>query len=241
VSETAWSHFDNIAGSLGADVRITDRLVKLENADMRGRLITIGFTALLVPLTFINAPWPQDVVLQHIPTVVLLPSLWMLTIRYPISFMSFFCMITFLWMHILGSHWTYSSVPYDDWFEAIFRFRLADYFGWKRNHYDRLVHLGSGIFGVPPAYEALRRSAAMPHVGAVVMAISAVMAIGALYEIAEWQLAMILSPEQAATYNGQQGDLWDAQKDLAMALGGSIISALLVFWLWPQEKRNEKQ
>jgi len=208
---------------------------------MRGRLITIGFTALLVPLTFVNAAWPQDVILQHIPTVVLLPCLLLLTVRYPITLTSFICMIAFLWLHILGSHWTYSSVPYDDWSETIFRFRLSDYFGWKRNHYDRLVHLGSGILGVPPAYEALRRSAGMPHLGAVMMAISAVMTIGALYEIAEWQLTMILSPEQAATYNGQQGDIWDAQKDLAMALGGSIIAAVLVFWLWPQDTCDYKK
>ena len=51
----------------------------------------------------------------------------------------------------------------------------------------------------------------------------AVLAIGALYEIFEWMLTLGLSPEAAEQYNGQQGDMFDAPKDMALALLGALI------------------
>jgi putative membrane protein len=50
-----------------------------------------------------------------------------------------------------------------------------------------------------------------------------------IYELFEWLLTIIVSSEAANNYNGQQGDMWDAQKDMALALVGSSISAVLAF------------
>lgn len=64
------------------------------------------------------------------------------------------------------------------------------------------------------------------------MGVASVLAVGALYEILEWQIAIVFSPAQAEAYNGQQGDVWDPQKDLALAWFGGLISAGLVFrWI----------
>lgn len=52
-----------------------------------------------------------------------------------------------------------------------------------------------------------------------------------IYELFEWSLTIIMSPQSAENYNGQQGDMWDAQKDMALALLGSIISSILYFAL----------
>ncbi len=60
------------------------------------------------------------------------------------------------------------------------------------------------------------------------MSVALVLAIGALYEIFEWQIAVLLAPSYAEAYNGQQGDVWDPQKDLALAGVGAAVSALLL-------------
>lgn len=81
---------------------------------------------------------------------------------------------------------------------------LSQWFGWQRTHYDRLVHFASGILGVPPAAEMLQRFGNMLPLGSAIMAVAVVLAIGAIYEIAEWQLAVTLLPAHAEAYNGQQ-------------------------------------
>jgi putative membrane protein len=106
---------------------------------------------------------------------------------------------------------------------------ISEHFGWHRNHYDRLVHFASGVLGVPIASEVLQRVTGLQPRGAAVISISVVVSIGAAYEIVEWQLAVWLSPMQAEAYNGQQGDIWDPQKDLALAALGSILSAAAFF------------
>ena len=87
------------------------------------------------------------------------------------------------------------------------------------------MHFGSGILGVPVASEMLQRVAGMRPKSAAVLAISVVVSLGAAYEILEWQIAVFLSPAQAEAYNGQQGDVWDPQKDLALAAIGATLAA----------------
>lgn len=189
------------------------------------RNLTLAITTLAIPASFINAPYPEELLLQHIPTVVgivmLLVAIW----KFRPSAMSFGCCVAFLWLHIIGARWIYSFVPYDELATAITGQSLSETFGWQRNHYDRLVHLGSGVLGVPPIAEFLRIRCRVLPVAAAVLSIACVLAIGALYEVLEWQIAVTLSPEMAESYNGQQGDVWDPQKDLALAFAGAIASA----------------
>ncbi len=145
-----------------------------------------------------------------------------------LSNVSFACLIAFLWLHILGARWIYSFVPYDEWSESLFGNSLSDAFGWRRNHYDRFVHFASGLLVVLPAAEGLQRWGGMRPFAASLMAIATVLAIGAIYEVLEWQIAIVF-PAQAESYNGQQGDIWDPQKDLALAWFGAVIAAGLVF------------
>lgn len=185
-------------------------------------------TGLLTAASFVDAPYPRELRLQHAPTFFALAGLG-LAIRYGwLRFSSIVCVLVFLWLHILGARWIYSFVPYDEWSEAWLGTSISDAFGWRRNHYDRLVHLASGLCLVPPAAECLRRYGGMGPRGAAVQSIAIVLAIGALYEILEWVLAVTLSPEQAEAYNGQQGDVWDPQKDLLMAAIGSSVAAVAV-------------
>ncbi len=195
-------------------------------------------TGALAAMSFIDAPYPAELKLQHAPTVVMLTGLIVSSFRFRLSNLSFACIIAFLWLHIIGARWIYSFVPYDDWACVIFGQTLSERFDWQRNHYDRLVHFASGLLVVPPAAEGLIRWGGMRPLGASLMAVASVLAIGAIYEILEWQIAMMFSPAQADAYNGQQGDVWDPQKDLAIAWFGAVISAGLVFRRSFEEKKR---
>jgi len=196
---------------------------------LRTQRLTLLLVALLVPLSFIAAPYPQELVLQHLPTTAALIGLAVVIWQFGISSLSYYCLLAFLILHIIGARWIYSFVPYDAVLSYLTGTSLADTFGWQRNHYDRLVHFASGVLGVPPASEMLQRLGNMGPRGAAIMGVATVLAIGAIYEVLEWQLAILLSPEHAEAYNGQQGDIWDPQKDLALAWIGAMISMLLVF------------
>ncbi len=180
-------------------------------------------TALAVPLSFIGGRYPVEQTLQHIPTTVAMIGIGWLIRAQRINTACLLCLLVFAWLHILGARWIYSMVPYDAWAEAITGTNLSDRFGWRRNHYDRLVHFASGVLFVPPAAAWLRRGLHLSAWPAAVLAIAIVMTIAAVYEIAEWTLAVTMSPRAAEAYNGQQGDVWDPQKDMALALGGAIV------------------
>jgi putative membrane protein len=129
-------------------------------------------------------------------------------------------------LHLIGARWIYSFVPYDEWAATLTGRSLSERFGWQRNHYDRLVHLCFGVLGVPPAVELLQQFGNMRPRGAALMGVASVLALGGIYEVLEWQVAVIFSPAHAEAYNGQQGDLWDAQKDMALQGLGAIVAGL---------------
>jgi putative membrane protein len=89
----------------------------------------------------------------------------------------------------------------------VFGFLISESFGTNRNHYDRFVHLASGVLLTPAIAEALNRYARISHTMSAISAVAWVMTIGAIYEIFEWQLAITMSPQMAESYNGQQGDV----------------------------------
>lgn len=59
------------------------------------------------------------------------------------------------------------------------------------------------------------------------MVLQFVMASSMVYELIEWVIAIGMSPDAAEKYNGQQGDLWDAHKDMLMATIGTLMFGLL--------------
>jgi putative membrane protein len=181
-----------------------------------------------------GAPYPNELQLQHVPTPFALAALAWIHRRSLLGTHSIFCLLSFLWLHILGARWLYSMVPYDDWTMFLFGFSVSESMGWSRNHYDRLVHFASGLLFLPPLADALRRTGYANANQAIANAFAWVLAIGAMYEILEWQLAVTMSPHMAESYNGQQGDIWDAQQDLALAMFGAVCAGVL---LWIREHR----
>jgi putative membrane protein len=186
--------------------------------------VLLSIAALLLLLSCIGAPFPEQMYLQHIPTVVALAALAIFGRRYPLSNAAFTCLVVFLLLHILGARYIYSYVPYDRWLKALIGTDLTSIFHFRRNHYDRLVHFAFGLLWVLPVWEVCVRYFKVPRRFAFYVAFEFVLAFSALYELFEWGLTMVLSPNDADAYNGQQGDMWDAHKDMAFAMLGSLVA-----------------
>ena len=171
-------------------------------------------------------PYPDIAPLQHIPTVaLLLASPWLLR-RWPLSDGSVAALVGFFALHTLAGRYTYSNVPYDAWAKALTGHSIDAAMGWTRNNFDRVVHLCFGLLWVRPVAEALRRHGGAGLRMSLWFAFLFVGCASALYEIFEWLLTIVLAPGIADDYNGQQGDVWDAQKDMAIAIFGAFVAGV---------------
>lgn len=184
-----------------------------------------------VPLSAVGAAYPPNTWLQIGPVVAGVPVAWWALGRWPMSNASVGWACAFVLLHLFAARWTYSNVPYDEWGRALTGVSIDAVFGFRRNMFDRLVHLASGLCFALPLVEIAMRHAGLTRRLAIIAMILATLAIGALYEIFEWSLTLGLSPEAADQYNGQQGDMFDAPKDMALALLGAL--AGLVVGLTP--------
>lgn len=190
----------------------------------RQRLMLAALAALLL-IVQIDQPFPQTAPLHHLPTLALLLAAPFLLARWPLSNAALGCILLFFALHTVGGRWTYTDVPYDVWAEALTGGTVSGLFGFERNHFDRLVHFSYGLLAVLPVREALVRHGGLSPRLALYIAIESVLAAGALYEVFEWLLTLGMAGAVADRYNGQQGDFWDAQKDMALAGLGALIAA----------------
>lgn len=194
---------------------------------MRLFLLTVAF----VTVTCLAAPAGRYLWLQHAPTFVALPVLWYLIRSNRISPLSSKCCLTFVALHAIGARWIYSYVPYDMALERLIGFTTHDMFGWERNHYDRLVHSMYGVCFAGVAWEVFRDRRRLTGRDIVIagwLSVQWVLASSALYEVAEWLVAISLAPDWADSYLGQQGDLWDPIKDMALAGAGAVVMCALL-------------
>lgn len=205
--------------------------------DRWNRTILVLFLALWA-ISCIRAPYPEFIVLQHVPTVLAVVGLVIADRRLQIGRVSFTLVVLFLLLHVLGARYIYSYVPYDDWSQRLLGFRLNERFSLVRNHYDRLVHFCFGLLLIWPAWRLFERYARLSPLTSAVMGLTCILAMSAVYEIIEWALAMALAPDWAEAYNGQQGDIWDAQWDMALAALGGLVGITLAIVIQAIRPRN---
>lgn len=194
----------------------------------RAQWAMLGALLLLLALVQVEQPYPHVAPLHHLPTLALIVAAPFLLRKWPLSSGSLACLAAFLALHTIGGRYTYWDVPYDAWSEALFGRSIGEAFGFTRNHYDRFVHFAYGLLLVRPIWEALARHCRIAAQPALWFAVAIITALSGFYEIFEWLLTLTIAGPMAADYNGQQGDLWDAQKDMALALLGSLIGAAAV-------------
>lgn len=180
----------------------------------------------------VDAPFPDDVALQHGPTLACVVALAWSARRAPLTDFAFSATIAFLALHALGARYVYSNVPYDEWTQRLFGRSLSDVFELRRNHYDRLVHFAFGLAIAWPAREFVLRWTRSTRSAACWLAFAVIVALAALYELGEWCVALTFAPERAERYLGQQGDPWDAQRDMALAVVGAALSMAFAAFAW---------
>jgi len=120
----------------------------------------------------------------------------------------------------VGRHYTYARVPAFDWLRPIF--------DWERNHYDRLGHFMQGFVPAIIAREIFVRCSLVNRKKWIpFFVVSVCLAISAFYELLEWWAALI-GGSAADDFLGSQGDAWDTQADMALALTGALCALLLL-------------
>lgn len=194
----------------------------------RYQTLLLGLIAAATMLSWIGAPYPRELCLQHIPTVAVLIAAPLLARRFPLTNQAAACLALFMLLHVVAARYLYSYVPYDRWTKQILGVTLTEMFGFRRNHFDRLVHFAFGLLWVRPVWEVCVRYLRVPRGVAYYTAFEFVLAFSMLYELLEWWLALVLAPQAAEAYNGQQGDIWDAQKDMSLALLGAALALLIM-------------
>lgn len=183
-------------------------------------------TAILVAASLVSAigaDYPPNTWLQVGPVILFALAVPWLNKRFPLTSTTWRCGVAFLLLHLFAARWTYSNVPYADWLASVGT-DVAAVQGSNRNMFDRLVHFAYGLLAVFPLIEMEVRWAGLALRPARRVALLFVLASSAIYEIFEWTLAIWMSPEAAEAYNGQQGDGFDAQKDMLLAFVGGLIA-----------------
>jgi putative membrane protein len=121
---------------------------------------------------------------------------------------------------VIGGHYTYAKVPFFDW--------LKEVFDLSRNHYDRLGHIAQGFIPALLARELLLRTSSLKRGKWLFFScVSICLAISAVYELIEWAVA-VTTDSVAEAFLAMQGDVWDTQWDMFMALCGSVTCLLIL-------------
>ena len=193
--------------------------------------------AVVAIITYIDPVFPQEQFLQQTGTFLLVALMLTDLRKRWFSNLAFLGIALFTVLHLIGARYIYSYVPYQEWLQY-----LGDW-EWlhsTRNHYDRLVHLLFGLFLFPALVEVSRNRITSRQMMAVLVAWLMVQAGSLIYELFEWALTLVLSPEDAEGYNGQQGDVFDAQKDMALATLSSTIAAISYLITWRFHEKLKK-
>jgi putative membrane protein len=142
----------------------------------------------------------------------------------PLSLVSYTAIFVFMSLHTIGAHYTYAEVPYDTWFKNLTGSTLSEAMGWQRNYFDRLVHFCYGLLLAYPIREIFQRVANVRGFWGYFLPLDLTMSTSMLYELMEWGAAICFGGNLGPAFLGTQGDVWDAQKDMALASLGAAIA-----------------
>lgn len=173
----------------------------------------------------------QDWALENLVVAVAATLLVWNYHRWRFSNAAYLCLFIFFTLHAIGAHYTYSEVPYDQWFNALLGFSVNEALGFSRNHYDRFVHFCYGLLIALPSMELLQKRAPPQGLWIWLLPILFVSSHSVIYEMVEWAAAAVFAGDLGAAYLGTQGDVWDAQKDMLLASFGAIVSVSCVLLL----------
>ena len=184
----------------------------------REPLVLLVFAGIALAISRIGAYEPGTWVLEVFPIFLGAPLLLWSWRRFPLTPLLYRLLFVHALILMLGGHYTYARVPLGFWFQELFH--LA------RNHYDRLGHFAQGFVPAILAREILLRRTPLLRGGWLFFLVTSVcLAFSAVYEFIEWWAAVI-GGSGADAFLGTQGDVWDTQWDMFLALVGALTAQL---------------
>ena len=158
--------------------------------------------------------------LEAAPVLLALPLLITTWRRFPLTRLAYWLIVIHSSILLVGAHYTYAQVPLGFWMQEALDF--------SRNHYDRIGHLAQGFIPALLAREILLRNRVLAPGGWLFFLICCfVLGLAATYELLEWWTALV-AEQGAIAFLGTQGDPWDTQWDMFLALLGGIAAQLLL-------------
>jgi len=156
--------------------------------------------------------------LEVAPVIIALVLLAWTRKRFPLTPLAYALITIHSIILMIGGHYTYAEVPFGFWMERALHF--------TRNHYDRIGHFAQGFVPALIAREVLlRKTPLKPGAMLSFLVVCVCLAISAFYEFIEWWTALIAG-SGATAFLGTQGDVWDTQWDMFIAMTGAIICVL---------------
>lgn len=189
----------------------------------RNTLVSAGLLLWYVIVSLWTAQAPVD--RQFWLLASILPALFVVALiatyrLYPLSQASYTLITLFLTLHTIGVHYTYAEVPVGAWLQQVL--------DMNRNHFDRIVHFSFGFLLTYPIEELFSQFGGVRGWLLYYLPVMTVLGLSGLWEIIESWVAGAVHPELGIIYLGSQGDVWDAQKDMAAALYGALFFATLL-------------
>jgi putative membrane protein len=192
--------------------------------------IVYGIYIIFWAFMAIDPKYPQDWLLENVLVFIFFPFVIWMDKKHHYTLLSIILLLIFASLHSLGSHYTYAEMEHFD--------VITQFFGFERNHFDRLVHFLFGLLVFRMIFEMMHHTTTTPQ-AALLLTFTMIVSISAVYEILEWLAVIVLHPELGMAFLGAQGDVWDAHKDTALAMIGAL--ANIAFYknytqLWASKK-----
>ncbi|HEY6244842.1 MAG TPA: DUF2238 domain-containing protein [Pyrinomonadaceae bacterium] len=194
----------------------------------QSRKITPGNVELLVLLILyliafgllaINPHDQADWAMENLFPIAQLVALIIAYRHFKFTRLAYYMIFIYLFVQSWGGHFTYAEAAPFNW--------LRDHFHLKRNDYDRLAHFMLGFLVAIPVREILMQVIQTSRRWLAFITASIILAIGAFYEFIEWWVAVLATPNLGDKFLGTQGDIWDTQWDMFLALVGAICTLAL--------------
>jgi putative membrane protein len=199
------------------------------------------FCFLLIVFTLVfgwSAIRPHDYftwILEVFPAVIALPILFFTYKKFPLTNLLYLLILIHAIILMVGGHYTYALVPVNEL--PAFNW-LRDTFDLSRNYYDRVGHFVQGFVPAMIAREILLRKHVVIQGAWLFFVVCCIcLAISACYEFIEWWVALA-SGSDAVAFLGTQGDVWDTQWDMFLALIGAISAQILLKKLHDKQLRQ---
>jgi putative membrane protein len=184
------------------------------------RVLLAGYVLLFIACglaPYSRATWWAE----NIPIVLVAVTLVVLFVRgIRLSATAYVLMSVLLYLHTIGGHYTFERVPFG---------AVTNFFGFERNHYDRVAHFSVGFYAFGLAELLGMRRLVNSRWILFLFPVFTIAFVAMSYELIEWAYAVLAGGESGAAFLGSQGDIWDAQKDMLADTVGAVVAMVLYF------------